>query len=386
MRHNHYLFIFLGAFFLLCISSILLSLYVDPYRVRFSQAKHDIYNYFGGTRTAKAIHIQEGGYDAFILGSSRSEIGIDPTHALWGRLNTYNASLAGSNFVETYKVFQTVIQQKHPKLIVLALDYSLFSGARSTSGDFNLSRFDNSNSYFSSLFKEHLSKDSIEKSFRALKYSIRGLPPKHDQGQKNGHLTFDKVINKTGQHRLVFNTLYKKVITNNEAYTQEGFSSSRLKLLRDLVKYCSDQKIQLIIFISPVHALQLMTFKQIGIWEDFLNWKKELSNISDAYPETPVYDFTDFSAFISEEIPSSSSNTTMQWFWETSHYKNTLGNLILNRILTLDGGNLSKPFGSKLNHKNIHSELARQRLNLDLYEQKHEALLKHVKALVKDSK
>lgn len=386
MRHNQYLLIFLGTFVLLCMLSISLSFYANPYGVRFSQEKHDIYNYFGGTRTAKAIHIQEGSYDAFILGSSRSEIGIDPTHALWGELNAYNASLAGSNFIETYKVFQTITRQKRPKLIVLALDYSLFSDARSTSGDFNLSRFEDSNSSFSSFFKEHLSKDSIEKSFRALKYSIKGLPPKHYQGQKNGSLTFTKVINENGQHHLVFNTIFKKVITNSEAYPQEGFSSSRINLLKELVKYCSDQRIQLIIFISPVHALQLMTFKQIGIWENFLSWKKELSNISDTYPETPIYDFTDFSAFISEEVPSNASDTTMQWFWETSHYKNTLGNLILNRILTLDGGDLSTPFGSKLNQENIHSELTKQRLSLDLYEQKNEALLNHVKALIKESK
>ncbi len=40
------------------------------------------------------------------------------------------------------------------------------------------------------------------------------------------------------------------------------------------MKTCLEEEIELIIFISPIHALQLMAFDEMGLWSEFLNWKK----------------------------------------------------------------------------------------------------------------
>ena len=382
MNNNHYIFTTLSVFILLCCSSIFLSIYSNPYNSDSLFSKRPSTDYFGGTRTSKAIQIIEGNYDAFILGSSRSEIGINPKNKLWGDLNTYNASLAGSNLIETYKVFQTIIETGTPKLIVLALDYSLFSPSRSTSADFNLSRFDNTNNSFTSFFKEHLSKESIEKSIRKLKYIKLKKPPKYQQGQKIGSLTFNKKIKTHGQNQLIFDTLTKKVIGNPEAYSSLGFSDYRMQLLQNLIQTCSDKNIELILFISPVHALQLMTFKQMGIWENFLNWKKKLTHISRKYPEIPLYDFTDLNLYITETLPVHKSAIVMPSFWETSHYKETLGDHILNRVLN-SSSSLNNAFGTKLNQKNITEEIAKQRFKLNSYEQANKKLLVKIQGLIK---
>lgn len=382
MQHKRYILVSLSIFSLICISAISLSFYANPYDIDSVFYPKESISYFGGTRTAKAAHIIEGNYDAFILGSSRSEIGINPRHSLWGTFKTYNASLAGSNFIETHKVFKTIIKHKKPKLILLALDYSLFSRSRSTSADFNLSRFDDSNSSFSSFFKEHLSKESIEKSFRTLKYTKNELPAKHRQGQKIGQLTFLNTIRKNGQHNLIFSTLEKKVIHNDEAYSSKGYSVRKLSLLHELVQTCVDQKIKLIIIISPIHALQLMAFKQMGIWDDFLSWKKKLTSISSTPNKIPLYDFTDLSTFISEKVPTHKNSTTMQWFWETSHYNEPMGNLILSRVLN-PSSPIKKSFGIKLTHNNVDHEINKQRIKLDLYEQENSNLRSKILALIK---
>jgi len=381
MQHKQYILVFLSIFFLICISAISLSFYANPYNIDSFFSPKESISYFGGTRTAKAAQIIQGDYDAFILGSSRSEIGINPRHSLWGKLNAYNASLAGSNFIETDKVFQTIIKHKKPKLILLALDYSLFSKARSTSADFNLSRFNDSNSYFSSFFKEHLSKESIEKSFRTLKYTNKELPAKHRQGQKFGHLTFSNIIKRNGQHELIFSTLEKKVINNDEAYSPQGYSVTKLSLLKELIKTCADQDIKLIIVISPIHALQLMTFKQIGIWDDFLSWKQTLTYLSSTSNKVPLYDFTDLSTFISEKVPAHKGATPMQWFWETSHYKESMGDLILSRVMD-PSSPIKQSFGVELTKENIDLEISKQRGKLDWYEQDNSELRSKVLSLI----
>lgn len=382
MQYKQYLLIFLSLFFLLCLSALSLSFYANPYDIDSFLSPKGSISYFGGTRTAKAVHIVKGDYDAFILGSSRSEIGINPRHRLWGSLKAYNASLAGSNFIETHKVFQTIIKHKQPKLIMLALDYGLFSEARSTSADFTLSRFDDSNNAFSSFFKEHFSKESIEKSFRTLKYTAKGLPAKHKQGQKLGELTFSDTIDNGEQHELILNTLEKKVINNNETYSSKGYSSDRLRLLKELIKTCLDHEINLMIVISPVHTLQLITFKQMGIWENFLTWKQEIVSLTSAPNNIPLYDFTDLSTVISETVPTEKTSTPMKWFWETSHYKESMGDLILSRVMA-PSSPIEPSFGVKLTSENIDFEIAKQRIKLEEYEQKNSELYSTVLSLIK---
>ena len=381
MPSYRYIKVLLGCLAMLCLSSVALSFYSNPYEAQSIFSPGQPPSYFGGTRTSKAIQIIEGDYDAFILGSSRSEIGISPNHPAWGELKVYNASLAGSNFVEIFKVFETIIKYKKPKLIVLSLDYSLFSPNRTTSSDFALSRLDNANNSISSFFKERLSKESVEKSFRALKYSKQNRPSKHLLGQKIGHLTFEKKIRKTGQHKLFFNTLNKKVITNTETYSSAGFSKERIQLFQRLIKLCSEKQIQLITFISPIHALQLETLYHLEYWEHFSDWKHQLTNSLINYPSTRLYDFTNWSSYITEPIPNPEDKSTMRWYWETSHYKQELGHEILdvlfNKNILQDSG-----FGVQLMANNIEKELTRQSKRRKTYAGNNPKLIHHIKQLM----
>lgn len=379
MSTKKYILLLISIFSLLCISAIGLSFYANPYKIKSSIPSTTLENYFGGTRTSKAIAITEGNYNAFILGSSRSEIGINPNNKLWGELNVYNASLAGSSFSETYKVFETIIKHSNPELLVLALDYNLFSTVRTTSADFNLSRFDNSNNGFISFFKERLSKEAIEKSLRALKYKKHGLPSKHTDGQKNGYLTFTKKISTVGQHALIQNTLIKRVIRNNENYSAPHHSKLRLQQLSQLIKTCLEEEIKLIIFISPIHALQLMTFHEMGLWGEFLNWKKDLVKIIKPSPQVSLYDFTNLNPYITEDIPNKKKDS-MHWFWETSHYKSILGDKILENILSHPSK--ESMFGSKLNEKNITDELNTQDRFFQYYMKENTELLYDLQELI----
>jgi hypothetical protein len=123
-----------------------------------------------------------------------------------------------------------------------------------------------------------------------------------------------------------------------------------------------------------------MTFQEIGIWDAFLNWKKELTNITRQFPQTSLYDFTDLNPLITEKIPDNNDGFSMYWFWETSHYKSILGNEILKNILApLNSKN--QLFGTKLNEQNITNEISKQNLYLNRYVQQNKALLNDIRQL-----
>jgi hypothetical protein len=65
--------------------------------------------------------------------------------------------------------------------------------------------------------------------------------------------------------------------------------------------------------------------------------------------------------FTTESVPISGDNTTMLWYWESSHYKKDLGDLVLDRIFDYSdiGRRVSDDFGVRLTSENISSHFAK---------------------------
>lgn len=365
-----------------CFATVLFCLIVDPYNQQTVLAMPSLYphKYFEDTRTAKAINLTLHTYDALILGSSRTEIAINPQDPSWYGKRVYNAALAGSNMFEMERVFQYALNQQSPKLILLGLDFGLFSENRSTSADFALSRFDE-HTPISAFFKENLSKPAIEKALRTLRYNKDDVPPAHRFGQHLAKSSFEEKIQKHGQYTFLFKTLNTKVITNREAYNLGGYSSSRLELLGSLIQSCADQNIQLIAFISPIHALQLSAIHELGLWPEYENWKRDLVQLFADYPGFSLYDFSNWNDLMQEEVPPAGSPHQMQWYWETSHYKQELGHLMLMEMLSSTP--LVQPsLATVLTSKNIEQALKQQDGDRLEYQASHPMEVAHIRCLV----
>lgn len=366
----------------LCLGTAGFCLVVDPYNQQSMFARPDLapHKFFGDTRTAKALNLYRHDYDAIILGSSRTEIGLNPVDPIWQSQRVYNAALAGSNLYETKRVFDYVLHTQKPKLILLGLDFSLFSDNRRTSSDFALSRFDQ-HTGVSAFFKENLSKPAIEKALRTVRYNREGQPTSDRFGQRLSDDSFSEKIQRVGQYTFIFRTLNTKVITNREAYAQGAYSQSRMAFLSDMLRASAENEIKLILFISPIHALQLAAIHELGLWPEFESWKRDLVRALRGYPDVALFDFSNWNHYLQEPVPKYGSPDTMQWYWETSHYKEALGQKLLIEMLS-GKDDLVDHIASRLDQVEIETELRAQRTSLGQYLHEHPEELAHIRCLI----
>jgi len=83
------------------------------------------------TRMSKAAAIYQQNPLAIVLGSSRSERGIDPSHLGWRVNPVYNLSLNGADLYEIFRYLQHAQAIQPLKKVVLTLDFLVPTSMRS---------------------------------------------------------------------------------------------------------------------------------------------------------------------------------------------------------------------------------------------------------------
>jgi hypothetical protein len=78
----------------------------------------------------------------------------------------------------------------------------------------------------------------------------------------------------------------------------------------------------------------------------------------------PIWDFSGYNSYTAEKVPPLGDvNTEMQWYWESSHYKKELGDLVLDRVFGHQepGRTVNPDFGVLLASENIELHLQQVR-------------------------
>ena len=114
-----------------------------------------------------------------------------------------------------------------------------------------------------------------------------------------------------------------------------------------IVEFCRQHNIELIVFISPSHATQWEALRVTDRWESFEQWKRKMVDI------TPVWDFSGYNSITTEPIKEVMIN-----YVDNSHYTPKIGELVLNRILSYDVGKVPPDFGVLMTPENIDNHLA----------------------------
>jgi hypothetical protein len=120
-------------------------------------------------------------------------------------------------------------------------------------------------------------------------------------------------------------------------------------------------------------------------------WKRDLVNLlaADAarHPQEkpiPLWDFTGYNSLTTEEVPSAEEEgKPMRWYWESSHFKKELGDLVLDRMFDHHEPSRTIPddFGVLLTTKNIEAHLARIRAERQRYHETHRQEIAEVEYL-----
>jgi hypothetical protein len=323
------------------------------------------------SRSAKAEMLFRNRCDVLLLGSSRVQAGIPVDHPAYGSSNVLNLGLAGTSLPEIAGVLEFALGHQRPKRILLGTDFFLFSDVRGAGSDFENSRFNPELQPFDYHFKNILGSQTAGDSWMLLRqWRRRETPPESGRG------FLSKSLRRGASQRESFARSIRRFLTEPEVYGAYHYSQARLDVFRRIVRRCQEAQVELMVFVPPVHALELETVRAAGLWPTFERWKTDLARIlaeEGASDRVPFRDFTGYANALGENVPAAGDTMTrMRWHFEQSHVTPALGQLVLDRLLARNSsGTDAAGFGGKLTTNNVAAHLARLRTEREAYAASH---------------
>jgi hypothetical protein len=128
------------------------------------------------------------------------------------------------------------------------------------------------------------------------------------------------------------------------------------------------------LYINPTHAMTSDALYRAGKWAAMEAWEGRLAGLAQRHRaagcDARIFDFSGFNSITTEAIPQASGVPDMLYFWETSHYRVNVGEMILNRMFGRDGA-APTDFGVELTPQSLGGHLAAQRTARDRYHLDH---------------
>ena len=350
---------------------------VDPYGIfRFAEiagVNHLKPRIGPHVRLAKPYAVQLVRPNGLILGNSRAEIGLSPAHPAWpdAAQPVYNLAIPGGSVYMQLRHLQHAAAVNRPRLVVLSVDFMDFLVAdpgrprlpgfergRQSFEDRLLVAYDGSPTagygwqaltdravalFSLSAFGDSLATATLQWNREVATRTPLGFNPGLD------HLPYIRV---EGQHAL-FEQRTQESIRSLGSAPRGVFSGGEawspvFAELEALIRFCRTHDIDLRLYIHPYHATRLELFRLLGLWDDLEQWKRTLVRVlaedAAAHPDRPpipLWDFATYNDMTTEPVPPPGDRTTvMQWHWESGHYNERLGDLILDVVL---GGRVVGP-------------------------------------------
>lgn len=351
-------------------------------------------------RMAKAFSIRLVQPHGIILGSSRAEVGLDPEHPGWNEqsLPVYNLALSSARIDEVRDYL--LHAQAHGPLreVVLSLDFFMFNANWRNEADFDTGRLSSpehflfDTGWLQDLIKALFSLDGLKASIDTIKAQNK---PETTSSYANGARDTRRkwtAIQFMGGHRQVFlsNTRYE--LTHADGWPLFSIydntdSGSPLDTVNEISKFCQQYNINLRVFISPVHVLKQEVIWQLGLGPEYKRWKRDLVDVLSS-SGTGLWDFSSYNSITMEPFPPlGDDKTQMKYFWEGSHYRKNVGDLILDRLfssqkpveITPDG------FGVLLDPGNIDAHLLATSQAREQYISTHQQDIEQIARLVQET-
>ena len=360
--------------------SVAFNSYVDPYGImNIGQREEPIPSPMDtNLRLSKAWVLADLKPNIVIVGNSKNQTALDPEHPLFQGGKTYNASLPAASIYEIYRYLQHAVSVGNVKQVVLGLDMLMFRANIPEVYGFKEERLLPNETWgdlFLPFFSELASIDTTIYSINHL------LNPKWSIHLKNGQRVWDykaELISQIG-HGQIFKDQKKSHIEYLESIK---ISPQEYDNFRNIVILAYENHIDLKVFISPLHVENLLTIYGEDKWNLFESWKRELVSIMGhemSYSKvngSPIMDFANFNEYSREVISNIGDvKNKMLWHWDYFHYKKTLGDIVLNSLMSSDWNDeyLTEQFGVYLTNKNIEQQLLRDSQQRDRLLRKRES-------------
>lgn len=350
------------------------NIFVDPYGIYnssiiegFNQAKPEKWKY---QRLFKALDIIRIKPVTIFLGSSRTNLGLNPAYSVFNdKQPAYNLGLNGANTYETLRYLQHAIKnQKDLKLVILGLDFIMFNTELGNQIGFEENRLEKQSITSQDFINTTLSLDALSLSQETIKANKINVP--QDIYYPNG---FMRVWHPEQDKNL--NEFKKSIGVYFNVHSNYKLSQAYLTNLKQIVDLCQQNNITLVAFISPAHVTQTEAIYAANQWQLLEQWMREVVKI------LPIWNFSDYNSITTELV-----SETMKNYIDGSHYKDSIGNLVLNRILSYKTDEVPQDFGVYLTPDNIETQLEKMKIDRAKWAKAHPDEVTLVKKILLERK
>ncbi|CAD7287339.1 hypothetical protein [Campylobacter suis] len=335
---------------------------VDPYGLYNVNVFKDKPKADTKSRLSTPLRVKKIKPASVILGSSRVYYAYNTKHQIFIK-PALNTSFSGGNIHEAMKILDYSIKQGNLKRAVLMLDWEMFfPEVANTAPDFD-EYFNDPNIYKYLLTVQtfRASVDTIRKQNNPIE--INSLFKKSNinidadenilsvpDSDKDGNYNHIKITHKTEQ---------RSYIKNLANYIYRDLMYSSLDDFEAILKMSYENNVELFLGIGPSHIRLWEALDYRRGYDKWLNWKKDIVGITEKVARElnkqpfEIIDFAIYHEITSEEFPQD-PKIAMQYYKESSHYTTKLANIVLDRLLGING---YEDFGVVINNSNIDSHL-----------------------------
>lgn len=299
----------------------------------------------GGGRVNKSVILDRFAFDTVFLGTSAAETGLDPNSPVLAGARAFNAGLPFASMAQIHGAAVYVAQHQKPRRVIIGLDFVVFSDRWGALADYADSAFAGQ-SLLPIYAQRLLSGQAAADSLAVVAASVRG---KRSPFGKHGG--YDPAAAKLPDDvRKQFTASLDSYLAPH-AYGGYHYAPGHVEMLRDAVTRLRANGTQVLLFVTPVHALHMDMLETAGLLPQYDAWKRHMVTLVaelNQEPGTPVrlWDFSGTSSVTTEPVPEQ-PGARMRFYWDALHYSAATGDLILCRMLGC-AAPLPRDFGVEL--------------------------------------
>ncbi|MBU2676968.1 MAG: hypothetical protein KJP16_07770 [Gammaproteobacteria bacterium] len=345
-------------------TTALLNYVVDPYLAfgsprinRFNAVKTEINDY---VRTAKAFEPFRYETDVLLAGNSRIEMGLDPDHACFTKLglHAYNLGIPGAGVGQQLNYVLNVLYVQPVKRVFLSVDFVDFlvsEGAAPPPKDSVVTtgnlprRFDGSDNpdyawtIAKTRFQALLSLNALTSSVQTVFLQGAAYRPDRLANGLNPAKDFVYVTSLEGPgalFELKMASLRERLASPLSLHYSDNTLAGDFDLFARFLDIAAVQGVEVIVLTNPFHEWFWDLLRMQGLFDAHADWLEEIeSRVRSAPGRVTLWDFSADSEFIRESVPLPGVKAPpLEWFWEPSHYRKSLGDKMLDSMLAKDCG------------------------------------------------
>lgn len=343
-------------------------------------------------RIAKAYEVRRAAPAGVILGTSRTHLGLRPSHEGWdpAAAPRYNLGFDGATTKEMYLYLRHARSITPLKQVVLGLDtWQLTDAPAGTRPGFDADVL-YADPGPGSRLRVALADLRLLISIDTIRLSVQTLQAQEwaeqqwfaPDGQRLGEVFFRRPgeMFQDQSPRAYFDYYDRQEISWQlepagkpggaplpYAKAPAANEPGSLYYVEQIIRFCREHHIDLRIFTTPSHARNLEISVLAGSWTRLEAGKRRLVEILEkdaaahpGLPAIPFHDFADYSSITTEPLPSGAGKAEMRNYWDSSHFRESVGDLVLDRLfgVSLPGRNPPPDFGVRVTASNVEAHLA----------------------------